>query len=65
MATKASLMIRVQKRVYHNHRIEDILTDLETIPEVKCVEQVDGVSDLLVKIEAPIRVAFTANKVLG
>ena len=36
---------------------------LENIPEVKCIEQIDGACDLLVQIEAPVRAVFTALKV--
>jgi len=64
MATKAYLMVRVKKEFCQNARMEEILAHLETIPEVKCIEQVDGVCDLLVQIEAPIRAVFIANKVL-
>ena len=65
MATKAYLMIRVKKNFYQNGRMEEMLADLDAIPEVKCIEQIDGACDLLVQIEAPIRAVFTANKVLA
>ncbi len=65
MATKAYFMIRVKKNFCWNSQMEDIVAELETIPEVKCIEPINGVCDLLVTIEAPIRAVLTANKVLA
>ena len=64
MATKAYFMIDLKKELCPGGRIEDIIADLETISEVRCVEPIDGACDLLVEIEAPIRVVFVANKLL-
>jgi len=65
MATKAYFMVDVKEGFFQDGQMEDIVADLETIPEVKCVEPVNGVCDLLIEIEAPIRVVFVANKVLA
>ena len=64
MATKAYFMINVAERFCQNG-YRDILRDLEAIPEVKAVERVNGACDLLVKVEAPIRMIFVANKLLA
>ena len=58
-------MINVAERFCQNGRIVSILSDLETIPEVKSVERVSGACDLLVKVEAPIRLIFVANKLMA
>ena len=63
MATKAYFMIWVKEEFCRGGQIEGIVAELKAIPEVKCVEQIDGACDLLVEIEAPIRVIFVANKV--
>ena len=62
MATRAYFIISVAEK-YCQNGYEDILRDLETIPEVKSVERVKGACDLLVKVEAPIRMIFVANKI--
>ena len=54
MATKAYLMVRVKSQFRQNSQMEDILAQLQAIPEVKSVEQIDGPCDLLVQVEAPI-----------
>jgi len=63
LATKAYLMIRIKKELAQYGQKEDLLAELEAIPEVKYIEQVDGACDLLVQIEAPIRAIFPALKV--
>ena len=63
MATRAYFMINVAEK-FHQHGYQDILRDLEAIPEVKAVERVSGGCDLLVEVEAPIRMIFVANKLL-
>jgi len=65
MATKAYFMVWVKEGFCQNGRIEDMVAELETIPEVRRIEPVDGICDLLVQVEAPIRAVFTANKVLA
>jgi len=64
MATKAYFMINVTEKFCQGD-YPDILRDLETIPEVKAAERISGACDLLVKVEAPIRMIFVANKLLA
>lgn len=64
MATRAYFMIDVAEKFSRNG-YQNILRDLEAIPEVESVERVTGASDLLVKVEAPIRMIFVANKILA
>jgi len=64
MATKAYFMINVTEKFCQNG-YQDILRDLETIPEVKAVERISGACDLLVKVDAPVRMIFVANKLLA
>jgi len=64
MGTKAYFMIKVAKKVSRNG-FQNILKDLESIPEVQSVERVNGAYDLLVKVEAPIRMIFVANKLMA
>jgi len=64
MATKAYFMINVAEKSCQNG-YQDILRDLETVAEVKAVERVSGGCDLLVEVEAPIRMIFVANKLLA
>jgi DNA-binding Lrp family transcriptional regulator len=64
MATKAYFMVDVEERFCQNG-YRDILKDLEAIPEVESVERVTGACDLLVKVDAPIRMVFVANKLLA
>ena len=63
MAIKAYLMINANKGFCQNGRMEDRIAELEAIPEVKCIEKIDGACDFLIQIEAPIRAVFTVNKV--
>lgn len=55
-------MINVDEKFRHSS-YQDILRDLVTIPEVKSVEVVRGVYDLVVQVEAPIKVVLVANKI--
>ena len=64
MATKAYFMINVDGK-FCNNGYQGILRDLETIPEVRAVERVDGKCDLFVEVDAPVRVIFVANKILA
>jgi len=64
MATKAYFMINVAEKFCPNG-YQDVLRDLVTIPEVQSIERVDGICDLMVKVEAPIRVGFVADKILA
>ena len=63
MARKAYFVIRVDEECYRN-RYQDVLRDLKAIPEVESIERISHTCDLLVKVEAPIRVVFVANKIL-
>ena len=64
MATRAYFMINVAEEFCQNG-YQGILRDLEAISEVKAVERVTGACDLLVKVEAPIRMIFVANKLMA
>ena len=64
MGTKAYFMVSIAERFCQNG-YQDILRDLEAIPEVKSVEAVMSMCDLVVKVEAPIRMIFVANKLLA
>ena len=64
MATKAYFMVNVVEK-FCQDGYQGIFRDLETIPEVKAVERVSGACDLLVKVEAPIRMIFVANKLMA
>ena len=63
MATKAYLMINVAEKFCPNG-YQDVLRDLVTIPEVECIERLDGICDLMVKVEGPIGGGFAAEKIL-
>ncbi len=63
MATKAYFVISVAEEFYQN-RYQDVLRDLEAVPEVESIERISGTCDLLVKVEAPTRVVFVADKIL-
>ena len=64
MATKAYFMVNIVEKSCQNG-YQDIFRDLEAIPEVKAVERVSGACDLLVKVDAPIRMIFVANKLMA
>ena len=63
MAIKAYFMVDVAEKFCQNG-YQDILKDLGTIPEVESIERVKGACDLMVKVDAPIRMIFVANKLL-
>lgn len=63
MATKAYLMINMEKRFSDDGYYSDALRELAAIPEVESVEPVSGICDLMVKVNAPIRVIFVADKI--
>lgn len=63
MGTKAYFMVNMEKKFNEGGHYLDALGELEAIPEVESVEPVSGVCDLLVKVDAPIRVIFVANKI--
>jgi len=63
MGAKAYFMINMGKRFCDDGYYLDALRDLEAMPEVEAVQQVSGICDLLVRVDAPIRVIFVANKI--
>lgn len=63
MGTKAYFMIKMQKRFCDDGYYLDAVRELETMPEVEAIQSVSGICDLLVKVDAPIRVIFVANKI--
>jgi len=65
MGTKAYLMVNLDKRFSVDGYYLNVVRELEAIPEVESVESVSGICDLLVKVDAPIRVVFVANKILA
>jgi len=64
MATKAYFMVNVAEKFWQEG-YQRIFRDLEAIPEVKAIERVNGACDLLIKVEAPIRMIFVANKLMA
>ena len=66
MATKAYFLISVAKEFcQYQDDYQEVVEDLKAIPEVKSIEPVSGPCDLLVQVEAPIRVIFVADKILA
>ena len=65
MGTKAYFMINMEKRFSDDGYYQDAIGELEAMPEVETVKPVSGVCDLMVKINAPIRVVMVANKILA
>lgn len=63
MGTKAYFMVNMEKRFSEDSYYLEAVGELEAIPEVESVEPVSGAYDLLVKVDAPIRVIFVANKI--
>ena len=63
MGAKAYFMINLKKRFCDDGYYLDAVRDLEAMPEVEAVQQVSGICDLLVRVDAPIRVIFVANKI--
>jgi len=63
MGTKAYFMVNMDKKISEDGYYLDALSELETMPEVESVEPVSGVCDLLVKVDAPVRMIFVANKI--
>jgi len=65
MGTKAYLMVNLEKRFCEDGYYLNAVKELADMPEVESVEPVSGVCDLLLKVDAPIRVVFVANKILA
>jgi len=64
MTTKAYFMVNVDEK-FCQDGYQEAVRDLQAMPEVKSVESVSGVCDLLVQVEAPIRVILVANKIMS
>jgi len=64
MATKAYFMVSVAEK-FCQEGYQRIFRDLETIPEIQAVDRVSGGYDLLIKVEAPVRMIFVANKLMA
>ena len=63
MTTKAYFMIDVAEKSCRNG-YQDILKDLVAIPEVETIERIDGICDLMVKVETPLETKLVANKIM-
>jgi len=63
MGTKAYFMVNMDKKFNEDGYYSDAVRELEAMSEVESVEPVSGVCDLLVKVDAPIRVILVANKI--
>ena len=64
MTSKAYFMVNVAEK-FRQHGCREAVKDLQTIPEVKSVETISGVCDLLVQVAAPIKVILVANKIMA
>ena len=64
MGTRAYFMINIGIDASKNGYIGDPVNELEEMPEVVAVEPVFGVYDLMVEVNAPVRVIYVANKVM-
>jgi len=65
MGTKVYLMVNLEKRFCEDGYYLNAVKELVAMPEVESVEPVSGVCDLLLKVDAPIRAVFVANKILA
>ena len=63
MGNKAYFMIEMGRKCCDEDCYLDAVRELEAMPEVEAVKPVSGVCDLLVKVDAPTRVIFIANKI--
>ena len=63
MATRGYFMITVKEEFYRNY-YQDVLRDLKAVPEVDSIQRISGTHNLLVKVTAPMRLIFVANKIL-
>lgn len=64
MGTRAYLMINLAEEARTQDGYVAAIKELETMPEVIAVDPVFGIYDLVVQVEAPIRVIFTAHKIM-
>jgi len=63
MATTGYFVITVEEEFYRNY-YQNVLRDLKAVPEVDSIQRISGTHNLLVKVTAPMRVIFVANKIL-
>jgi hypothetical protein len=64
MGTRAYFMINVGIDVSKSGYLGDPVKELEEMSEVVAVEPVFGMYDLMVEVNAPVRVIHMANKVM-
>ena len=65
MGTRAYFMVNVAEK-FCQKGYQDVLRELEAIPDVKSVERVGGVCDLFVEVDSPLsRRIFVANKIMA
>jgi hypothetical protein len=63
MATTGYFMITVKEEFYRNY-YQDVVRDLKAVPEVDSIERISGTYNILVKVTAPMRLIFVADKIL-
>jgi hypothetical protein len=63
MATRGYFMITVKEDFYRND-YQTVLKDLKAVPEVDSIQRICGTHNLLVKVTAPMRLIFVADKIL-
>jgi len=63
MATTGYFMITVKDEFYQNY-YQSVLGDLKAVPEVDFIQRISGTHNLLVRVTAPMRLIFVANKIL-
>lgn len=63
MTTKAYFMIDVAEKFCPNG-YQDILKDLVAIPEVETIERIDGICDLMVRVDVPIKVGSITDRIM-
>ena len=64
MTTKAYFMISIAEE-FSRAGYPEMVRDLEAMPEVKFVEPVRGMCDLLVQVEAPVKIFPVANQIMA
>ena len=65
MFTKAYFLISLAREFCQcQDDYQEVVRDLEAVPEVRSIEPVVGVCDLMVQVEAPIRAIFVADKIM-
>ena len=62
--TEAYFMVNVPEK-FRQYGCREAVKDLQTIPEVKSVETISGVCDLLVQVAAPVKVLLKDNKIMA